>query len=64
MGDGDDHQVDAEPGPVASSTSDAAVRDAKHASVPRRRVRAGEVRWEEFLYELKAGTHRPTPNQG
>jgi hypothetical protein len=27
----------------------------KHAGVPLRRVRAGEVRWEEFLYELKAG---------
>jgi hypothetical protein len=31
------------------------VRDAKHASVPLRRVRAGELRWEKFLYELKAG---------
>jgi hypothetical protein len=31
------------------------VRDAKHASVPLRRVRAGELRREEFLYELKAG---------
>jgi hypothetical protein len=31
------------------------VRDAKHASVPLRRVRAGEVRCEEFLYELKSG---------
>jgi hypothetical protein len=32
------------------------VRDtAKHADVPLRRVRAGELRWEEFLYELKAG---------
>jgi hypothetical protein len=30
-------------------------RDAKHAGVPLRRVRAGEVRCEEFLYELKAG---------
>src|SRR5512132_2635692 len=30
-------------------------RDAKHASVPLRRVHAGELRWEEFLYELKAG---------
>ena len=30
-------------------------RDAKHASVPRRRVRADEVRREDFLYELKAG---------
>jgi hypothetical protein len=43
-----------EPDPVANSTSDATVRDAKHASVPLRRVRAGELR-EEFLYELKAG---------
>ena len=48
---GDDHQDDAEPEPVASSTSDATVRDAKHGSVPLRRVRAGEIRWEEFLYE-------------
>jgi len=30
------------------------VRDAKHASVPHRRVPAGEAR-EELLYELKAG---------
>jgi hypothetical protein len=28
---------------------------AKHAGVPLRRVRAGELRCEEFLYELKAG---------
>jgi hypothetical protein len=27
----------------------------QHASVPLRRVRAGELRWEKFLYELKAG---------
>jgi hypothetical protein len=31
------------------------VRDAKHGSFPRRRVRAGEIRGEDFLYELKAG---------
>jgi len=32
------------------------VRDtAKHASVPLRRVRAGELRREDFLYILKAG---------
>ena len=30
-------------------------RDAKHASAPLRRVRAGECRWERFLYDLKAG---------
>src|SRR5215207_3744834 len=42
-------------GLVARPTSAATVRDAKHASVPLRRVRAGEVRREEFLYELKAG---------
>jgi hypothetical protein len=54
MGDGDDHQGDEEPEPVANSTSDDE-RDAKHAGVPRRRVRAGELRWEKFLYELKAG---------
>jgi hypothetical protein len=27
----------------------------QHASVPLRHVPAGEVRWENFLYELKAG---------
>jgi hypothetical protein len=48
----EDHQGDAQPGSLASST-DAAGRDAKHG-VPLRRVRAGELR-EEFLYELKAG---------
>ena len=31
------------------------MRDAKHASAPLRRVRTGELRWEKFLYELKAG---------
>src|SRR5215217_7537129 len=42
-------------------------RDAKHARVPLRRVRAGELRWEKFLYELKAGlraaacSSRPRP---
>jgi len=36
-------------------TIDARVRDAKHAGVALRRVRAGEIRCEEFLYELKAG---------
>ena len=41
--------------PVASSTSDTTGRDAKHAGVPLHRVRTGEVRCEEFLYELKAG---------
>jgi hypothetical protein len=46
---------DAEPEPAARSISDATVRDAKHARVPLRRVRAGELRWEEILYELKAG---------
>jgi hypothetical protein len=33
---------------------------AKHAGVPlRRRVRAREVRWEKFLYELKTACGRP-----
>jgi hypothetical protein len=36
-------------------TSDARVRDAKHAGVALRGVRAGELRCEEFLHELKAG---------
>jgi hypothetical protein len=40
-GDGDDDQGDEEPEPVASSTSDATGRDARQASVPPRRVRAG-----------------------
>jgi hypothetical protein len=35
-------------------------RGAKHASVPLRRVRAGEVRGEDFLYELKAALGRQT----
>jgi len=55
VGDSDHDQGDAQHEPVASSTSDATERDAKHASVPLRRVRAGELRREEFLYELKAG---------
>jgi hypothetical protein len=54
LGD-DEDQDDAEHGSVANSTSDATMRNAKHASVPLRRVRAGELRREEFLYELKAG---------
>jgi TAP-like protein len=29
------------------------VDEQQHAGVPLRRVRAGEVRWEKFLYELK-----------
>jgi hypothetical protein len=64
VGDGDNDQDDEKPGPVANSTSDATVRDAAtHASVPLRRVRAGELRWEKFLYELKAGPAggRPRP---
>ena len=39
--------------------------DAKHACVPLRRARAGELRREEFLYELKTGQRaasgRPRP---
>jgi hypothetical protein len=31
------------------------VNEQQHAGDLLRRVRAGEVRWEEFLYELKAG---------
>ena len=55
MGDGDDDQGDEEPGPVASSTGHATsgTRIEQHANVPLRCVRAGEVRREEFLYELK-----------
>jgi hypothetical protein len=52
VGDREDDQDNAQLQPVASST-DVTVRDAaKHASVPLRRIRAGEVRCEEFLYEL------------
>jgi hypothetical protein len=55
VSDRDDDQDNAQLQPVASST-DVTVRDAaKHASVPLRRIRAGECRCEEFLYELKAG---------
>ena len=53
VGDGD--QGDAQHEPVASKTMRCDERDAKHASIPLRRVRAGELRWEKFLYELKAG---------
>jgi hypothetical protein len=31
------------------------VDEQQHASIPLGRVRAGELRWEKFLYELKAG---------
>jgi len=57
MGNRDDHQDDAQPEPVARSTRrcDDDERDAKHASVPLRRVRAGEARCEKFLYDFKAG---------
>jgi hypothetical protein len=64
MGDGNDDQGDEEPGPVASSTSDATGRDAKHAGVPLRRFRAGEVRWETFLYTLKADPAARQPRNG
>jgi hypothetical protein len=52
---GDHDQGDKEFQPVARSTSNAAsgTRIEQHASVPLRRLRAGEVRCEEFLYELK-----------
>jgi hypothetical protein len=52
VGDDDDDQDDAQPDPVARLTNDATsgTRIEQHASVPLRRVRAGELRWEEFLY--------------
>ena len=50
-----DDQDDEELQPIARSTKRCDKRDAKHASVPLRRVGAGEVRGEKFLYELKAG---------
>jgi hypothetical protein len=31
------------------------VDEQQHASIPLGRVRAGELRWEKFLYEFKAG---------
>jgi hypothetical protein len=46
-----------EPERVASSASDATVRNAKHAGVRLRRARAGEVR-VRTLYELKAASGR------
>jgi hypothetical protein len=49
----DEGQGDAEPEP--GRAGDATVRDVKHASVPLRRVHTGELRWEKFLYILKAG---------
>ena len=54
MGDGDD-QGDTEPRAVARSTSDATSGTRVACSIPLRRVRAGEVRCEDFLYEFKAG---------
>jgi hypothetical protein len=36
----------------------------QHARVPLRRVRAGELRWEKFLYELKAGRQRYDAHRG
>jgi hypothetical protein len=67
LGHGDD-QGDAEPGPLGSSTSDATsgtrAEEQQHAGVPLRRVRAGEVRCEDFLYELKAGLRPATMRQG
>ena len=38
-----------------SSDHNSDERDAEHADVPLRRVRAGERRREKVLYELKAG---------
>jgi hypothetical protein len=58
VGDGDDDQGDEERDPVASSTSDATVRDAGERAACRRSApsfRADEVRWETFLHTLKAG---------
>jgi hypothetical protein len=43
--------------PVAGST-EATVRDARRASVPLHGVHPGEVRCEEFLYELKVNVWR------
>jgi hypothetical protein len=59
MGDGDHDQGDEEVQPVVDSTTRCDERDAKHASVPLRRVRAGELRWEELLYKLKADPTGP-----
>jgi hypothetical protein len=38
--------------------------EAKHASVPLRRVRTGERRREKFLHELKAGPAGGRPRAG
>jgi hypothetical protein len=48
VGDGDDDQDDEQPEPVASSTSDATGRDAKHAGVPLRGGRAVEGAGRRF----------------
>jgi hypothetical protein len=66
LGDGDGDQVDAEPGPVASSTSDATGGTRASSMLACRSVQQSDhcVR-EEFLYELKAGQRaasgRPRP---
>ena len=53
----DDDQGDEEPGPVASSTNDATVRDAGEACrVFRSVVSVLLRRWETFLYTLKVGS--------
>jgi hypothetical protein len=56
VGDGDGDQVDAEPGPVASSTSDAMSGTRASSMLAFRSVQQGNhCAREEFLYELKAG---------
>jgi hypothetical protein len=55
LGDGHHDQGDAEPGPVASSTSDATVRDAGGMLAFRSVQQSNHCAREEFLYELKAG---------
>ena len=55
MGYGNDDQDDEEPEPVASSTSDATVRDAGGMLAFRSVQQSNHCAREDFLYELKAG---------
>jgi hypothetical protein len=56
VGDGDGDQVDAEPGPVASSTSDATSGTRASSMLAFRSVQQGNhCAREKFLYELKTG---------
>jgi hypothetical protein len=59
------HRLISQPARTAAPYQRCDEWEAKHARVPLRRVRAGELRCEEFLYDLKAGQRaasgRPRP---